>query len=164
MTESYPAVPRRQREVLGAGFSAALTGGTAETALATVVIPGNALGANGQLIITPQWFNNNNGNNKFGRFRLGGTSATTGTIYFSYINTTQTFYMDSPRVIINKSATNSQEGRGTTTTGAGGSGNALVTSAIDTTAAFNLMFTGQLAVGTDNIGLVSYLVEIIYGA
>ncbi len=72
--------------------------------------------------------------------------------------------MDSPRVIINKSATNSQEGRGTTTTGAGGSGNALVTSAIDTTAAFNLMFTGQLAVGTDNIGLVSYLVEIIYGA
>lgn len=163
MIEAYPNVPKRQWEILANGLVAPHTGATAETALATVVVPANAMGPSGLLRITTMWSNNNNGNNKTGRVRLGGSSATTGTIYQETTQTTQVFFMDNPRIILNLNNAASQKGRGTTTTGAGGSGNAVVTSSIDTTAAFNLMFTGQLANSADNIELAAYLVELLYG-
>jgi hypothetical protein len=140
---------------------ATLSGSTAETALASVSIPAGAMGANGFIRVTSQWSNNNNGNNKTGRIRFGGLS---GTLYFIFTNSTQITYLDVPRTISNVNAENAQKGRGTQATGAGGSGNAIVTSTLDTSAAVELVFTGQLANAADSLVLESYVVELFHAA
>lgn len=136
------------------------TSGTGEDVLATVTIPAGAMGANGRLIIYAVWTVTSSGNNKVTRIRFGGGS---GTIYGTSGNlTTQVTFVDY-RTIANRNATNSQIGGGSTTP-IGGTSAAVVTSAVDTTAAVDLVFSGECADGGDTTHLESYEVWVAYGA
>lgn len=81
-------VPLRQGIlVLGSsGTASSVSSGTAETTLASIVIPPRALGTNGRIRITTLWTYTNSGNNKTLRIRYN--NATTGTQYLGIANTT----------------------------------------------------------------------------
>lgn len=137
-----------------------LTGTTVETALATVSVPANAMGANGILRITPLVSNNNSAGTKTTRVRFGGLA---GTIYQSSAATT-TLSTRLQCQIHNRNATNSQVGASTAITGFGVAAGAPVTSALDTTAAQDIVISGQLSNGADNMALEAYLIEILKAA
>jgi len=138
-----------------------LTGSTSETALATIAIPAGAMGANGQLRIITLWSMTNNANNKYPRIRLGGIS---GTIY---LGATQSSVASqkTQTIIRNRNSQSSQIGFAASGTlgayGVGPTTVANVTSAVDTSAAQDLVISGQLATGTDTLTLESYTVEIL---
>lgn len=135
------------------------TGNTNETALATVTIPAGAMGPNGRIRVSALWSYPNSANNKTCRIRFNGIS---GTTIHSAVNTTSLHY----RAILdggNRNATNSQAWA-PVTLNSGASGGTLVTSAIDTTAAVDLVFAGILASAGETIALESYLVELIRGS
>ena len=134
------------------------TGDTNETILATVTMPANALGANGQVFITALWSYTNSGNTKTLRCRFGGIG---GQTYYG-LNQTATAAVNQVTRIGNRNATNSQVG------GPDGAANpfsattdAVITSAVDTTAAVDIVFTAQLANTGETISLEHYVVEIV---
>ena len=134
------------------------TGDTNHTVLATVVIPAGAMGANGCLRITATFSNNNNGNNKTQRVQLNST-----TIVGGFNNTTNVF-SHHVALLSNRNSQSSQVRAFDTPSSFGNSANALATTAIDTSVAQNLTFTGQLANSGDTITLERYLVEVFYQA
>lgn len=133
-----------------------------ENVLATITIPAGAMGSNGVLRGVYMVSCTNNANVKTVRLRLGGiggtifktdnlASAPEGTFYFQ---------------LANRGASNSQVGMGTGNPSAGGwgtNGAALVTGAIDTSAATTIVITGQKATAGDTLTLDSHLVEMIPG-
>lgn len=140
--------------------AASHTGDTAETALATVTIPANAMGPNGRVRITTQWSFTNSANNKTLRVRFGGPS---GTVYASNIQTTTASVRDQ-REIANRGVANSQVGGASNTnTSFAQTSGAVVTSSVNTAAATTVVLSGQLASSGETITLESYLVEIIRG-
>lgn len=133
-----------------------LTGSTAETTLATVSLPGGTLGPNGRLRITSLWSYTNNANLKNPRVKFGGTQ------FFLFGGSTQQS-MEAITIIRNRNAQNSQVAAAAVNQPTMGPGNApVLTAAIDTSASQNILFTGQLAVGTDTIALEAYLIEAMY--
>ena len=135
--------------------SAALTGTTAETTMATINVPGNLLGPKGVLVLTTLWSATAVGGTKTQRAKFGGTTLWTGTMAAnalgSYLGIVQ---------IANRNATNSQIATPPTITSGYGQNNAaIVTTALDTTAVQQITVTGQLAVGTDTLTLEGYSVE-----
>lgn len=148
--------------VVGASAVAAThTGNTDETALATVTLPGGAMGPNGALRITSTWAYSNNANVKTLRYRLGGLA---GTAFLAHAPTT-TDIANFQRVIQNRNSQASQfsfhaTGAGSFT--ALGSGSAVVTGAIDTSLPQDLVISGQLASAGDSITLHAWLVELLY--
>lgn len=139
------------------------TGDTSETTLATITVPAGAMGANGILRITTQWSHTSSGNNKTLFVRFSGAA---GTAYLNN-NVTTTASTRDQRLISNRNATNSQVGTnlGAVSTGGWGSNaNAVVTSAVDTTAATTIVIRCQLASSGETITLEGYLVELLYGA
>ena len=140
------------------GVAVPLTGSTAETTLATVTIPGNALGPNGQIEIWAMFSLTNNANVKTPRFKFGSMTFQSSALASSA----------SQQIIgrlANRNATNSQVAFAGSGTGLGsGSTAAPVTSAIDTTANVDLTITGQLANSADTMTLESYMVRLTYGA
>jgi hypothetical protein len=133
------------------------TGTTAETTLATIAIPANALGANGILRVTTLFSNNNSGGTKDLRIKFNGTT-------FWQAQTTTTLTNRGQAQIANRNATNSQVGGPNGTGGWASASGAVVTSAHDTTGALNVTITGQLSNGADTMTLESYVVEILQGA
>jgi hypothetical protein len=134
------------------------TGDTLETALATIAVPANAMGPNGQLRVTTQWSYTNSANGKTLRVRFGGTS---GTSYLAQTSTATASAVFENR-IANRGAANSQIGNsnisfGPTTASA-------VTSAVDTAAAVNLVLAAHLANAGETVTLECYLVELFHGA
>lgn len=135
-----------------------LTGTTAETALATVSVPGGAMGPNGGLLIYTSWSYTNSANAKTPRIRFGGPA---GTQYFSSAQGTSASVHLVHR-IRNRNSASSQVGGSSATGGIGGvSSGALVTSALDTSLAQDIVLTGQLALGTELISLESYEVWLL---
>ncbi len=137
-----------------------LTGSTSETAFVTVSIPANAMGANGTLRITSIFSHNNSAGTKTQRIRLGGIS---GTIFQANAPTAT----QSSRIqcqISNRNATNSQVSPATINVGFGSVNAATVTAAIDTTSAQDLVISGQLSNGADNMALEAYIIEILKAA
>jgi hypothetical protein len=134
------------------------TGDALETALATIAIPAGAMGPNGQLRVTTQWSYTNSANNKTLRVRFGGTS---GTSYLAQTSTATASAVFQNRMA-NRGAANSQVGNSNTAFGA--SAAAIVTSAVDTDAAVNLVLAAQLANAGENVTLESYLIELFHGA
>jgi hypothetical protein len=137
-----------------------LTGTTVETALATIIVPANAMGPNGRLRIQTTWTMTNGVDDKFLKVRF---STITGTQYMVVTATTSSTFQ-SLTIIANRGATNSQVSggqNGVTVFGAGTG--ALVTSAVDTTAATTVVITGQLENAVDTMALESYLVELLPG-
>lgn len=126
---------------------------TTEDTLATVSVPGLALGTNGCVNVTTVWSFTGSTNAKTMRVRIGGIS---GTAYLSNgtstaANTSASFASN----ICNRGATNSQVGAasgGTT----GFSNNAVTTSAVNTANAFTVVITGQKASAGELLQLERY--------
>lgn len=131
---------------------------TNENTLATVTIPANAMGANGLLMVDALWTVTNGADDKILRIRFSGAS---GTQYFgATITSSATVRVNV--LIANRGATNSQVGwSGPTTVSYGGSAQAAVTSAVDTTAATTLVFTGQKETAGNTLTLDGYTVYLI---
>lgn len=149
------------RVLAASAAASAHTGSTSETLLASVAIPAGALGANGVLRVTSIWSHTNSASVKTPRIRLGGIS---GTVVCGPALTT-TGSLAIQRTIHNRNAHNSQVtlGAATSNTFATSTG-ALLTASIDTSAAQDLVFTGQLANAGETIALETYLVELLHGA
>lgn len=139
------------------GVASSVTGTTSETTLATITVPANAMGANGAVRIWCAWSWTNNGNSKTPRIRFGGTG---GTVFTSNTLTTSQSVQD-VKIIQNRNATNSQVGTTNTIGGFSNSSVATVTAAIDTTAAVDIVISGQLANSADTLTLERYLVELL---
>ncbi len=143
------------------GVQVSHTGNTNETALATIAIPAGAMGANGRVRVTALWGHTNSVNNKTCRIRFGGTS---GTIVYSITNTTTAHHRAQVEGA-NRNATGSQVWAPNGLTGSfGATSGSLVTGAIDTTAAVDIVILGTLASSGETISLESYLVELIAAA
>lgn len=143
--------------------AASHTGNTSETALATITVPAGAMGPNGLLRVTTQWSYTNSANNKTLRVRFGGAS---GTGYLGNNVTTTNAFRDQ-RLIANRNAANAQVGQSTGVLTSGGWGTSTstpVTSSVDTSAAADLVISGQLANAGETVTLESYLVELLYRA
>jgi hypothetical protein len=135
-----------------------LTGTLTETVLATVTVPGGAMGTNGGVLIYSTWTVTNNANNKQVRIRFGGTA---GTQHLTQIVTTAATLGDVRR-IRNRGAANSQVGSfSSSQTGLGTSAGAVVTSTVDTSVAADLVFSGQLANVADSVVLENYEVWLL---
>lgn len=127
-----------------------------EDTLATITVPANALGANGQLRIHLHITCTNNANAKTIRVRYSGGA---GTQFYqgSYASIA---YGGAVLGIGNRNATNSQTGA---TFGVAGvaNGNPGATAAVDTTASTTLVITGQKGLAGDTLTLAGYTVEIV---
>lgn len=148
------------RVIAASAVAASHTGNTTETALATVQVPAGAMGPNGALRITTLWSYTNSANNKTLRIRFGGVS---GTAHLgNFVTTTAT--LRHQQLIQNRNAQNSQIGGYLSVTPFGANPGAAVTSSVDTSAAADLVLSGQLANAGETVTLESYLVELLYGA
>lgn len=144
------------------GVSSAHTGDTIEAPLATISIPANTLGANGVIKVTAFFSCTSSANNKSFRFRLGG-SGITGTVINSGTTITTLSGFQASSVTICANATNAQNTQGWADRGNDHlqANTGVVASAIDMTTGQNLVMTGQLALGTETISLIGYVVEFI---
>jgi hypothetical protein len=125
--------------------------------LATVPIPGGTLGPNGVLRVSAEWSNTNSANNKTFRVRLGGLA---GTSVRAIVLTTTLLYRDMFQVH-NRGVENSQITHNISSSPTSTTTGALGAFAIDTSVSQDLVFTGILALGTENLTLESYLVEVL---
>lgn len=130
-----------------------LTGTLTDTTLVTYSLPGGTLGPNGRLRITCLWSINNSANTKLVKVKFGGTQI------FSVGGSTQLSHQ-SLAFIYNRNAQNSQ----VTFQGIASPGAAVITMAIDTSIAQNLIFTAQLTNVADTATLEAYMIEALYKA
>lgn len=142
--------------------STPLTGTTAETAMASITIPGGALGPNGviQVQVLATWTKSTN--LKTVRIRypgLGGESYYAPQISAATSGTTN----GRPVLIRNRNNTGSQIGEARAVA-VGGNQTDPVTSTADTTQDTSLVITGELANAGEQITIESYIVQILYGA
>lgn len=134
------------------------TGSASETTLATVTIPGGAMGANGAVRVTALFSHNNDASLKTLRIKFGGTN---------YLDSAPSAALSNYqlRTIWNRNSASSQVGGSAVAgSGFGSSTGAIVTSAVNTANDVTLLITGQLADSADNVALESYLVEVYYKA
>jgi hypothetical protein len=141
------------------GAAPSHTGDTTETVLATCQIPANALGLNGCADVWQLWQWTNSANNKTPRVRLGGAA---GTIFYNPTATTSATAHALTR-ICNANAANSQVSPGNTQLSNGATA-AIVTGALDTTSAQDLVISGQLANSGETISLIHYRVVLTTSA
>lgn len=147
------------------GVRVAHTGSASETTLATITVPPNAMGANGRVRVKAVFGFADDGDTTgtwTPRVRFNGVS---GTIYAgpTLANTTTAYVLEVD--ISNRNATNSQVGPSNSSTGGWGqNSNPIITSAVDTTAAVDVVISGQLADSGDTMRLESYTVELLYQA
>lgn len=152
-----------QRLSLGSRFTlaqsntaVALTGSTSLTTLATITVPGGLMGANGRLIVTSLWSYSGTGGSKTPRVSFGASSmASVGIASGSGTLRQQT-------EIINRNAVNSQIAMGNVVGGFGSTTNALLTAAVNTGSAANLLLQGTLGNAGDTLTLESYTIEVVY--
>lgn len=138
--------------------SAAHTGTTSETAIATISLLAAVIGANGWLEITTMWACNNNANAKTPRVRFGGIAGTSYELQAMASNVSQRDLT----IIANRNSQGSQIGR-VSGQGAGGYGVSTAapqTGAIDTSIAQTIVLTAQLANAGDNMTLEGYSVTL----
>lgn len=134
------------------------TGTADETALATVSIPANAMGINGGLLIYSAWSWTNSANDKIARIRFGGIA---GTQYWSNTATTTVSGADMRRIRNRNSASSQVGGAANTAALVVASGSAIVTSSVNTAAAVDLVFSGQLESAGESVTLENYEVWLL---
>jgi hypothetical protein len=153
------------RIIAASGASASLTGTLTETVLATITIPANAMGANGQIVVEAYLSCTSGGapGNRDVRVRFGGNAIGTSTEFFIFRGSNTTLTMQVHARISNGNATNAQKGPAlqTTVSGYGASSNAKVTASYDTTSDQYILITGDLTDTGDTIVLESYNVMLI---
>jgi len=140
--------------------AASHTGSTVETVLATVTLPANTLSANGSLRVTPLFSKSGTAGTAQVKVRFGGTS---GTLYLNHsVSATTTLDQSGPIYIRANNATNAQKGFPATNIAQQGAvTNAMVTSAEDTTANVDIVFSAQLGNAADTVSLEGYTIEQI---
>jgi len=149
------AIWRHRPRVLGqSGTTASITGTTAETTLATVVVPAAAMGASGALRITTLWQYTNSANNKTLRVNFGGTA-------FLNNSATTTLATQTLTIIRNRTASTQIGFTNATFSAIGTTTGTLATSSADTSASQSLTITAQLANSGETASLESYTVELI---
>lgn len=147
--------------VLGASgvASAALTGTTDETILATIPIPAGTMGLNGILRYTFLANFTNSANDKTLRARLGGLS---GTIFHEIVSTTAASHGSSGKVIMNRDSAASQVGSAVVSPNVVGSSTTnAATGTVNTAIAQDFVITGQLESAGESLTLEFYLVELL---
>jgi hypothetical protein len=152
------AVVNGPRLLAASAVAASVTGTVNETALATVTIPGGAMGLNGGLHIHTTWSHTNSVNNKTLRARLGGIA---GTQYMTQVATTTASLSDFRRVRNRNSASSQVGATGAASVPYGATGAAIVTSAVDMSASVDLVLSGQLASAGETITLENYEVWLV---
>ena len=136
------------------------TGDTNETPLAIITMPAGAPGPNGYVEVEA-YFTMTGTNSKTPRIRFGGTS---GTAYSNAAQTTNVTFQTKV-IIANAGVANSQKGYTNAVVATyGASGGAGTTSAVDTTAAVDIVLSGILTNAGESITLERYTVRVFYGA
>ena len=137
------------------------TGDTNETVLATIPIAANLVGANGTIEVKFMGTATASANNKTFRVRFGASGAGTGgTLVFERTNTDQSYVIKT--TIRNVNDPDDQRAGPTTIAGYGNANSGTVVGNIDTTAATEIVITGQLANGGESINLRGYDVTITH--
>lgn len=132
-----------------------VTGTISQTALASLTIPGNAIGPNGSLRITTLWTVTNNSDTK----SIGATFG--GTVFMNKSLTTSDSFQ-AQTIIRNRGVTNSQVSSSPSAVADyGSSGANTQTGTVDTTQNQTLNITGTLGTSSDTITLESYTVEVL---
>jgi hypothetical protein len=146
--------------VAASGAAQSVGATTNETVLATIAIPANSLGSNGFIEVEAVWTVTNNGNAKTPRVRFGASGAGTGGTAIRQPSAASVVIYHEFVIIQNRNATNSQVGStGTAVVGPYGTGGAaLPTAAIDTTAAAEVVISGQKGDSADTMTLEAYRV------
>jgi hypothetical protein len=131
------------------------TGDTTETTLASVSIPANLMGPNGELRISHLWSITSSAGTKTMKVKMGGSN-------FMLVQLTTNSSFQTITTISNRNAANSQVGFPSTISAVfAASTTAPSTFAIDTSSAQTLSFTGQLTSGADTVTLERRTVELI---
>jgi len=128
-------------------------------ALRTITIPGGTLGANDALRVTAAWSHTNSANVKTLRIRFNGTTFHGQQVTANASSRTQA-------TIANRNATNSQLGFGGSGSTSGqwaSGGNAVVTSAFDTTTDLDIQIGCDWAGATpaETVTLQGYIIEVL---
>lgn len=148
--------------MLGApGVAVSHTGDTAETQLASLTLPGGAMGPNGILRVTTLWNYTNSANSKTLRVRLGGLS---GPAFQANVVTASNIGV-MQRTIQNRNSQASQVGfnaANATSYTTVGSGTSVATGSVDTSADQNIVITVQLASAGETVTLEAWLVELAH--
>lgn len=143
--------------VLGqSGLAVSCGADTTEDTLATITVPANSMGANGMLTIITNWNYTNSSNTKTLKVYWGGLA---GTLLVNAAQTT-TLSASFLKNLWNAGVTNSQVAQPITFTSYGANTSAIITAAIDTTAATTIVITGQKASAGETLTLLGYSVSI----
>ena len=144
------------KPLCASGAAVSAPADTSEDILATCTVPANTLGANGSLRVWTLFSTTNSANAKNVRVRYSGAAGT----QFLVVTMTTSTTLQHMALITNRGATNSQVGYAngqpfsTSTT-------AVATSAVDTTAATDVVVTCQKASAGETCTLERYVVELI---
>lgn len=155
--------PYVQPEIAGIKYANASVGAvTTEQVLATITIPGGAMGPNGSVEVYTEWVTNNSATAKNQIIRVGGPTGT------QYMNVSSTTHIGLARsvVISNQNSQSSQatEVAGGNTTGLGQFTTAGASSSINTANNWDIVISGLKADAADTLTLKRYRVTINYGA
>ena len=146
--------------------TAQVTGTTSETVLATASMAANLLGTKGRARAWSLWDVNNSVNAKTARVRIGAAGAGTGGTIVESASMTSLASWRAFTEIVNMGATNVQSAgpAGGTPTAFNAQTQTVAAAAIDTTAPWEIAFTGALAsaAGGEYCKLVTAFVEVYY--
>lgn len=152
---------RSQYDLALGSVALPLTGTTVETALARVSLTPAQMGPNGVLAITMAWSYIVTATNKTPRLRFGpaGITPPSGVLIFGGAPRTAPRFEQAVILVRNR---NNQAIQVSSSAMMGtGSGTYFT---LDTSAACDLIFTGELANAADTMSLEGYEVELFYGA
>ena len=141
----------------------AYVGGTAEVILASLIIPGGSMGANGMIRAQSSWGCSNSANNKIARTRLDGVlfgqQAQTTVASFGMMNGIKN--RGNPAIQFQPASGSGGPASSLGSNSSSASNNAQTT--IDTSVDTTLTFRGKLDVATDFLVLETCTIEILAG-
>lgn len=136
------------------GVASSISGSTAETTLAIVVVPANTIGVNGCLRIHTQWTYSSNTNTK----HIGGYFGLAKIIQLAGSTQASVTFL---RSIRNRNSLTTQVMESLGSSGASTSAGSSTVLQVDTTQDQTLAFTARLTDPTDTVTLEAYTVEIL---
>lgn len=147
------------RVLATSGNPVAHTGDTADTTLASILIPGGCMGPRGALRMTLLFSCTDSTNAKTFHARLGGSNDVLG---FYQVTAAGTSAVTFQRTVFNSG----DEGHQTYLSGwgtYGQTGGSLTSKTIDTSQDQYLNISAQLALGTETVTLDGYTIEVLHG-
>lgn len=149
------ALDDRVRVLAASGVAVSHTGDLNETTLATVTIPGGAMGPNGFIEIVSLWRFTGSVNAKTMRIKFGSA-----TLWSNAQTTAANVFARDSRSLWNRNSQSSQVFNAGSAAFTTGGTSAVGTAAIDTSADVSLLFTGQLANSGETVALDGYVVRL----